>query len=160
MQSNKNIGIYIGLLLIFAIGIYTYLLSSFQIMDYKTLIFWIAMAIISESLLIPLPSNKVGVSVGFAISLASIIVGGPLVGSTVSSLGLLFRFPKIEGKGYLHLFNTPLYKTIFNVSQSIILSSTMGLIYINIGGSIGEFLLFPTLAIIVMDMHQGWRNWL
>jgi len=152
MKSKRSINIYISLLFIVAISIYIYLLSEFVITDYAKLMFWIILAIVAETLLIQLPNNRVGVSVGFAISLAAIIVGGPLIGATVSSLGLLFRFPRISDKGIVHLFNTPPYKTIFNVSQSIILSSAMGIIYLSIGGAIGEFVLFPTLVIIVLDV--------
>ena len=69
-----------------------------------------------------------------------------------SPLGRLFRFPKIRGKGYIHLFNTPFYKTLFNVSQGIIASSCMGLIYIATGGTIGSFSFIPALIMLIVGM--------
>ena len=148
MKLNKKTIIYIGTLSIIAIIAYVFLLINFTIPSLTMFLFWSILCIIVESLLIALPNNSVGVSVGYATNLAAIIVGGPLLGTTVSFLGFLFRCPKIPNKGYVHLFNTPAYKTIFNVSQNIIVTSSMGLIYINIGGKIGEFYLFQTILIL------------
>lgn len=89
---------------------------------------------------------------GSAINLSSIIVGGPLLGTTASFVGFLFRFPKIPGRGYNHLFNTPIYKTIFNISQSIVVTSAMGIIYVGTGGQIGGFSLFQTIFILLLGM--------
>ncbi|NLC02993.1 MAG: HD-GYP domain-containing protein [Tissierellia bacterium] len=97
-----------------------------------------------------MPNNSVGVSVGYATNLAAIIVGGPLLGTTVSFLGFLLRVPKIQDRGYVHLFNTPVYKTIFNVSQNIIVTSSMGLLYIGTGGKIGELYLLQTILILII----------
>lgn len=116
------------------------------------LVFWSILAITVESLLILLPNNNVGVSVGYAINLASIIVGGPLLGTTASFLGFLFRCPKIPDRGYVHLFNTPVYKTVFNVSQNIIVTTIMGLVYVSAGGRFGEFYLLQTVLILLLGV--------
>lgn len=150
MKPNKNTYIYIGTLFIIAIIAYSFLIQNFKIIDIKMLLFWAILAIIVESLLIPLVNNAIGVSVGSAINLASIIVGGPLLGTTASFFGFLFRCPKIPGRGYNHLFNTPIYKTIFNISQSIVVTSTMGIIYLGTGGRIGEFFLPQTILIVIL----------
>lgn len=115
----------------------------------KMLIFWTILTVIVESLLIPLPNNTIGVSVGYAINLASIIVGGPLLGTTTAFLGVLFRVPKIKGRGFIHALNLPLYKTVFNISQSIIVTSLIGYIYILTGGKVGEFSSIPTIIILL-----------
>lgn len=148
MKLNKKTFTYITTLFIISIIAYIFLLFNFGISSIKMLLFWSILTIVVESLLILLPQNSVGISVGFAINLASIIVGGPLLGTTASFLGLLFRCPKIPERGYVHLFNTPSYKTIFNVSQSIIVTTTMGLIYLGSGGKFGEFYLFQTILIL------------
>lgn len=150
MKLNKKTTSYIGILFTLAIISYTFLIFNFNISNIKMLFFWTILTIIVESLLILMPQNSVGVSVGYAINLASIIVGGPLLGSTASFIGLLFRCPKIPERGYVHLFNTPIYKTIFNISQSIIVTTTMGLIYLGTGGRFGEFYLLQTIIILLI----------
>lgn len=149
---NKRSQIYISILFILAIVIYGFLIINFKINNIIVLLFWVVSAIIAETLLIPLPNNTVGVSVGFAISLASIIIGGPLLGTTVSLLGFLLRIPKISGRGYVHLFNTEIYKTIFNISQSVIITGIIGWAYVTLGGKTGEFKLIPTLIILLLDI--------
>ena len=150
MKPDKKTYIYIGILFLLALSLFGYLFLNFSILNFKMLIFWSALSVIVESLLILLPNNRVGVSVGSAINLASTIVGGPLIGTISSSLGFLFRCPYIPEKGRRHLFNTPFYITIFNISQSIIVTGIMGLIYLKIGGSIGTFHLLGTLGILFL----------
>lgn len=149
MKPNKNTCIYIVVLFIISILSYSFLIQHFTITDFKMLFFWVVLAIIVESLLIMLPNDSTGVSVGSAINLAAILVGGPLLGTTSSFLGLLFRCPKVSGHGYRHLFNTPYYITIFNISQSVIVTSAMGIIYIGTGGRTGGFFLPQTILIVV-----------
>lgn len=150
LKPNKTTYIYIGILFLISIIAYGFLIRSFTITDIKMLLFWTILTIIVESLLIPLTNNSIGVSVGSAINLASIVVGGPLLGTTSSFLGLLFRCPNVPEYGCTHLFNTPYYVTVFNVSQSIIVTSVMGIIYIGTGGKIGEFFLPQTILIVIL----------
>lgn len=150
MELNTKAKVYLSSLSISAIILYIVFLKKFNIPDYRMLLFWIILAIIVESLLIFLPKNSVGVSVGYAINIATVIVGGPLLATTASSLGLLFRFPKINGRGYVHVLNTQLYKTVFNISQSIIVNGIISIVYIRTGGVVGEFSFIPTVIILVL----------
>lgn len=152
MKPNKRSYIYIGILLVIAIFTYGFILFKFPLPSLNMFLFWTILTIIVESLLIPLPNNLIGVSVGYAINLASIIVGGPVLGTTSASLGILCRVPNIEGRGYVHALNSDLYKTIFNISQSIIVTSSIGIIYLSMGGTIGEFVLFPTIFIVIIGV--------
>lgn len=152
MKLNLRTKIYIGLLLILATLIYTFIFYKYNLNDLKMILFWTILSIIVESLLVPLPNNTVGVSVGYAVNIASLIVGGPLIATTSAFLGVLFRVPKVTGRGYIHIFNLPLYKTIFNASQSIIVTSIMSLIYLKNGGKIGEFDLIPTIVILFLGV--------
>ena len=152
MVTNKKANIYIGLLSIISISLYTYLVLSFDFPSFSMIIFWTILAIIVESLLVPLPNNIVGLSVGYAVNLSSMIVGGPLLATTASALGVLLRVPKVTGRGYIHTLNLPLYKTIFNISQSIIVTSLISLIYIAIGGVVGEFTLIPTIVVLLLGI--------
>lgn len=150
MELNTKAKVYLSSLSISAIILYIVFLKKFNIPDYRMLLFWIILAIIVESLLIFLPKNSVGVSVGYAINIATVIVGGPLLATTASSLGLLFRFPKINGRGYVHVLNTQLYKTVFNISQSIIVNGIISIVYIRTGGVVGAFSFIPTVIILVL----------
>ena len=152
MRLNKKTGTYICLLSILAISIIGYLLYNYDMPDLNMLLFWSALTIVVETLLIMLPNNSVGVSVGSAINLASIIIGGPLLGALSASIGLLFRFPHVPGRGRVHLFNTKFYITIFNISQSIIVTGIMGLMYIYTGGRIGQFYFLQAIFILLLGM--------
>lgn len=149
MELNKNTKNYITTIFLIAIISYLILIINFNILDFNMLLFWTVLTLIVESLLILLPNN-VGVSVGYAINLASVVVGGPLLGTTASFLGLLFRCPKIPERGYVHLFNTPSYKTIFNISQSVIVTSSMGWVYIYFGGKVGQVYIMQTILILLL----------
>ena len=152
MKLNKRASLYIGVLSILSIFILGFLFNNFDIPSIKMLLFWSTLTIIVETLLIMLPNDEMGVSVGSAINLASIIVGGPLLGVISASLGFLFRFPYVASKGRIHLFNTPFYITIFNTSQSIIGTALMGLVYIYTGGEIGMFYLLQAIFILLLGM--------
>ena len=152
MQLNLKTRLYLGMLFLTAIIIYTFLILNFDIRDYKMLVFWSITSIIVESLLILLPNNNVGVSVGYAITVATVLVGGPLLATTVSFIGFLFRFPKINGRGFVHALNTPKYKVIFNVSQSIIVTSLISVIYLWTGGVVGQFSLLPTILVLLLGI--------
>lgn len=152
MGLNKKTKIYLGFLAIIASVLYLYIATNFSMPDLRMLFFWIALSITVESLLIPLPNNIVGVSVGYAVNIASIIVGGPLLATSASAIGVLLRAPKISGRGYVHLFNLPTYKSVFNVSQSIIVTSLMSFCYLALGGIVGAFSLLPTFFILVIGV--------
>lgn len=152
MKLNLKTKIYLSALTILSIGLYIYIFKNYRVEDMTLFVFWTILSIAVESLLIPMPNNAVGVSVGYAINVAAVIVGGPLLAATVTSLGVLFRFPKIEGRGYVHLFNLQPHKTIFNVVQSVLVSGIMGIVYISLGGEIAKFSITPTLAIMVLGV--------
>ncbi len=152
MNLNIRAKTYLGSVAVVAAIIYIYLLLNFDIPEFRLLIFWAVLSIVVESLLIPMPNNTVGVSVGYAINIATVIVGGPILATTSSTIGFLFRIPKVPEKGYIHTLNLPAYKTIFNISQSMIVTSLISLIYLSIGGRIGKFSLFPTLFILFAGM--------
>ena len=152
MKLDKRAKFYIGGLFLISIFMMAYLFNNYYISSMFMLIFWSVLTIIVESLLIALPNNSVGVSVGSAINLASIIVGGPLIGTISAALGFLFRFPNVPEKGRVHLLNTPFYKTIFNVSQSIIGTAIMSLAYLYWGGRIGHFHFPQAIFILLLGM--------
>ncbi len=106
MKPNKKTYRYIYILFFIAIIFFVYLIFNFQFPSIELILFWSALAIIAESLPIILPNNNMAVSVGSAINLAAIIVGGPLLGAIAYPVGLLLRFPYIPPrKKYCHILN-------------------------------------------------------
>ena len=152
MGINSKTKAYLGFLVILAASIYTYIILNYSAGTLGLLALWSILAIIVESLLIPLPNNTIGVSVGYAINIATIIVGGPLLATTAAGLGFLCRAPKITGRGYVHVFNLPPHKSIFNVSQSIIVTALISLIYLVLGGEVGKFSVIPTIVILILGV--------
>lgn len=138
---------YIAVVSLCSIGVIFLIADTKIIGGWKSFIFWSVLGIVTESLGIILPSGA-AVSVSFAISLAAIIVDGPLIAALVSGAGYAFRIRKIDGDNYSHIFNTPVYKTIFNVSQGIITTGLTGLAFTFVGGIPGKFSLLPTLIAI------------
>ncbi len=118
--------------------------------DWLMLLFWSALAAITESLVLRLPSGM-GLSVSHAIVLAALIVQGPLVGSIVTGAGYLFRIIKIPGTNNVsHLLNTSPYKTLFNAAQGILAIWLAGLTYFLLGGIPGQFNILLTLLVTVL----------
>ncbi|WP_105615231.1 HD-GYP domain-containing protein [Vallitalea okinawensis] len=127
---SKKLRAYIGLIYFLAILMLCYLGVRYDNLNYFDIILWGLLVTVTESFLIELPNRPVGVSVGTAISVVAIMVGGPLFAAIVTAIGFIFRMPYISGRGRIHLFNTPLYKTAFNVAQAIIINGVAGLLYL------------------------------
>jgi putative nucleotidyltransferase with HDIG domain len=132
-KQNKKTTIklytYISLLALIAILLIIYLFNSYTISDYTLLIVFSILSAIAETFWILLP--KIGaVSVSFALTFSAILLTNPLTAALISAIGMMLRCPYMDGKGRVHIFNNPIYKTIFNVSQYIINAGVAGLIYV------------------------------
>jgi putative nucleotidyltransferase with HDIG domain len=118
--------------------------------DLLILLFWIMLAILTESLVLKLPSGM-GLSVSLAIVLAALLSYGTLVGIIVTGSGYLFRIIKdVDTKKISHFFNTSPYKTFFNASQSMLAMGISGLIYTSIGGVPHKFDIWQTLVLALV----------
>lgn len=128
-NSNARLYKYIFFIFVFAIVFMFYLIKHYTVRDYVLLIVFSVLSIIAETFLILLP--KVGaISVSFALTYSAILLTDPLTAVIITSIGVAFRFPYVYGKGRVHIFNSPVYKTIFNVSQFIINSGMAGITYV------------------------------
>lgn len=152
MKLGKKTILYIFFLLTLAIILFTLIYTNHSSISLKDILFWGILAAIAESLLVFLPNNDVGLSVGSAINVAAILSGGPLLGTTTSIIGFLLRVTNVPERGYIYLLNTPYFVTIYNISQATIMTSLMGILYINTGGVIGEFYIFQTVFILLMGI--------
>ena len=132
-RQNKTIPIklytYIFFLALVAILLMAFLIKEYTISDYSLLIIFSALSAIAETFLIPLP--KIGaVSVSFALTFSAILLTDPLTAAIITAAGVIFRCPYVDGKGRVHIFSNPIYKTVFNVSQYIINAGIAGIIYV------------------------------
>ncbi|MBV1758830.1 MAG: HD domain-containing protein [Dethiosulfatibacter sp.] len=161
---------------IFALGLMALLflvviMLSFNVDNWSMVALFSLFTIIAETFLVQIPGVG-AISVSFAITLAAIILGGPLSAIIVSVCGIVFSKPYVEGRGYVHIFNTPVYKTIFNVAQNILYTGLAALVYlvlhsrffflgeldpVSITGSIMTFLLVNTLIMtfLIITLSGG-----
>lgn len=128
-KNNINLYTYITALTLFALMFLLYLIKTYDIGDKTLLIVFSIMCVIAETFLIPLP--KIGaVSVSYALTFSAILLTDPLTVAIISAAGVAFRFPSSRnGIGRVHIFNVPIYKTIFNISQYIIIAGIGAIVY-------------------------------
>lgn len=115
--------------------------------DIRGIIFFILLSISAESLLIPTPNQR-GISVGFAVSLMIILTLGAVQAALISSIGVMFRVFENGGKRY-HIFNTPIYKNLFNGSNIMLSSGFAGFCYEALGGVPGEVGIHSVLPMLM-----------
>jgi len=146
IKSTVLLYTYISALAIAACLLMVYLVNTFTISDYTLLIVFSILSAIAETFLILLP--KVGaVSVSFALTFSAIILTDPLTAAIITAAGVIFRIPYSESRGRVHIFNNPIYKTVFNVSQYIINAGVAGLIYVHINNILNfSFKVFNPIA--------------
>ncbi len=134
-KENKNstikskLYIYIFVLFFIATLLSYYLFKNYTITDFALLVVFSILSAVAETFLILLP--KVGaISVSFALIYSAILLTSPLTATIIAAFGVAFRCPYVDGRGRVHIFNSPLYKTIFNVSQFIINTCIAGMTYV------------------------------
>ncbi|WP_346930631.1 HD domain-containing phosphohydrolase, partial [Clostridium sp.] len=64
--------------------------------------------------------KNMSISTTFAITITTYILFGPLSSILILVLGFLFRILKVNNNQYKHLFNTPIYGTVFNCCAIIL----------------------------------------
>lgn len=129
-KSSKNINLYTYIFIVtfIAIIVLFYLVHNYKITDITLLIIFSILSAIAETFLIPLP--KVGaISVSYALTFSAILLTNPLTAAIITVAGVVFRCPHVDGRGRVHIFNNPVYKTLFNVSQYLIIAGIGGVTY-------------------------------
>jgi len=133
-KSTKIIGLntYVFIITFIAGLVFAYLVHEYNVTDITLLIVFSVLSAIAETYLIPLP--KIGaVSVSFALTFSAILLTDPLTAAIITVAGVALRCPyERGGNSRVHIFNRPLNKTIFNVSQSIINAGLAGVVYVYI----------------------------
>lgn len=117
-MKNKRLAVYLSVLYIIAAycfyNSYKYLKIDVELVS---IAFFLILSMVTESLSVGF--KEIRISSGFAITFASFILFGTFWAIIITSLGLAFRIYKKNDR-YLHIFNTPIYKTLFNVSNMAI----------------------------------------
>ncbi len=151
MQLNRKAVVYITCLCLGATKLLVYLVMHYPAPDLKVLLLWSLMAIIATSLPISLPSSLLKITAGYSVAVVAVLLDGPLTGVLVMATGFLAWIQRTDD-GINHLFNTPFYKTILNVSQVILATGSMGLLYQLLGGVPGEPAFIPAVLTTVIGI--------
>lgn len=130
-MSNK-LRIYVAFIITLGITFFLYTLIIVKQIDYMGVVLFVILSIVAESLLIITPGER-GLSVGFAVGLAAILIFGAPEAAWIASIGTMLRVMKKEGKRY-HILNFPLYKTLFNGANTLLSAGVSGLCYEALGG--------------------------
>ncbi|WP_326909671.1 HD-GYP domain-containing protein [Sedimentibacter sp. MB31-C6] len=128
-KKNLQLYTYVFILSLLAIVVLAFLIKSYQITDITLLIVFSILSAIAETFLIPLPVFG-AISVSFALTFSSILLTDPLTAAIITVSGVFFRCPYVDGRGRVNILNSQIYKTIFNISQSIINAGIAGVIYV------------------------------
>ncbi|HOM43395.1 MAG TPA: HD-GYP domain-containing protein, partial [Bacillota bacterium] len=110
------------------------------------LIVFTLLSIIAESLVIVTRGQR-ALSVGFVIALAAIMLFGVPEAAWITSLGIMLRIIRHEGKIF-HPFNFPIEKTLFNGANIALSAGLAGLCYEYLGGTPGVIDLNSSIAAI------------
>ncbi|GMQ57668.1 HD-GYP domain-containing protein [Vallitalea sediminicola] len=153
MNNKKGMLMYIIFMSILAITVLYFLYNKYEISSVEDIFFWGLLATVTETFLISFPSG-VAVSVGLAVTVTAMIICGPTTGAIVAGIGFVFRMPVIEGERR-HIFNTQISRTIFNISQVVVVIGIAGEILYGILGYTKGTLntlseLVPIVLIIIL----------
>ncbi len=153
-KINTKLYAYITILAIMAITLIIYLTKTYKINDYVLVIVFSVLSAVAETFIILLP--RIGaISVSTALAFTAILLTNPLIAAIVMAAGVAFRCPYVDGKGRVHIFNSPLYKTIFNISQYTINSGMAGIAYVIVDKIINVRLIFynPVAGIAALFVY-------
>lgn len=115
---------------------------------YNELILFIALIGITESFTVAFKS--ISFSTSFAVTIAAYILFGPYMCMIIVSIGFLCRVLKVEGRGYIHIFNTPIFGTVFNICALVLPIIIANYFYLIVGGTYYlERIEYNVIALIV-----------
>ncbi|BES66781.1 HD-GYP domain-containing protein [Gottschalkiaceae bacterium SANA] len=86
-------------------------------LDWGAIFYLMILSLVTESLQVGY--KETSISVGFSVNLAAFLLFGPFVAAATIAFGFFFRVTK-KGEDTVHVFNTPIYKNLFNVCSMIL----------------------------------------
>lgn len=138
-MKNKKLNLYIitvyALALLCLIISYRYDRNMFldPRINYKNIIVFILLEAFAESFSIKY--NHLNISPAFAVTTASILNFGIFWAIIIVGLGVSLRIIKDDNR-YIHIFNTPIQKLLFNMSNMAISIFCSGYVYYNFLGNV------------------------
>jgi putative nucleotidyltransferase with HDIG domain len=119
---------------------------SIYIPRFTDILFFAAFFALAESFVVNF--RNIGISASFAIHLASVILFKPFSALLIILIGYLFRVVKLNGK-YVHVFNTPIYKTMYNYGVFMLPTLYGGYAYKILGGKFTTVNLWSQIHTII-----------
>ncbi len=132
----RNMKIYLAVVYVLTLGTFL-LLRNYEYMTFNkasliNLAFFSLLIALTESFTVSFKSMSF--STTFAIELACYLLFGPVVAIIAVIFGFSMRVLKIGEQRYQHLFNTPIYGTVFNFCVLIQPIMVANYIYVKMGG--------------------------
>lgn len=144
--------LYIFFVYILTVGLFLYSIKSnfitIELNQFYEIALFVVFTAITESFTVAY--KGISFSTSFAVTVASYMIFGPFKGLIIISLGFMFRVLKIEGRGYVHLFNTPVYGTAFNTCALVLPMIIGNYLYILLGGNFNISHLSSNLVPIII----------
>lgn len=98
--------------------------------------------------------RNISFSTSFAVTIAAYILFGPFISIVAVTCGFLCRVLKVEGRGYVHVFNTPIYGTLFNCCSLVLPILFGNYFYLIAGGTFDvngiEYNIIPLIVFVVV----------
>lgn len=104
---------------------------NFVLSNYKPIIFFTILMALTESFTVIF--KGISFSTGFAVIVAAFIIKGPIFAIIIVILGYSLKIEK-DKDGVSHLFNTPLYKSLFNYCDYILTIIYGDYVFVNLHG--------------------------
>lgn len=135
-----------------AIAFGYYLANNYGIEGYGSLLLFVLLSFIAESMAVPLPGEGGAVSVGYAVNFAAMVILGPLPAALSSSIGIAFRYVKLPNNRTFHIFNTPFYKILFNGAQCFLSIGIPSVVYYSFGISTADPTFYTRLFPLILAL--------
>ena len=125
--------IYVLTIALFVLSVYKGYIVLEVPNNFMGISFFILLTAITESCIVVF--KNLSISTGFAVLMASYLLFGPLPSIVIAIVGFSLRFIKSQGRT-ICIFNTALYKTLFNYCDFALLIMMGNYLYIKTGGSL------------------------
>lgn len=150
---NKLTKIYMSAVIFAGIAALIAISYFFPITNLYSFAFLILLAVVAETQTILIGEN--GVSLTIAIIICAMLTGGASTAVWVAAFSVFGAFAKIKGKGYMHVFNTPILFTLFNMCVYILSMSAMVLVFKFTGGQVIKGSTNDAFNIIMSQINKN-----
>lgn len=134
---RKTASIYITLCIVAGLGalfIFTFLQREIILSVIAGVLFLSVLGVIAESQSLAIDENK-AISIAFAIDISALLLFGLAPALWVSFCTAFFSIMDFDRGRKEHVFNTPLYKSLFNASNYILSIFACGIVFEKLGGN-------------------------